>query len=179
MNDVPLTPMHGAPLRAVVPGWYAMASTKWLTRISLEGRPCGGPYMTDSYRYVLQDAAPAASPPVQELHVKSLIVEPRAGDRMSRGTLHVRGFAWAGPEGVARVEVSVDGGRSWIDTALERAEPGAWRPWHVALTLGAGAWELMARATDRAGVSQAVDAPFNLGGYGNNAIHRVLIEVLS
>jgi hypothetical protein len=134
--------------------------------------------MTLSYRYV-SSGPPAASPPVTEMRVKSLIAEPCAGDRISRGTMHVRGFAWAGPEGVARVEVSVDSGRSWIDTALEPAEPGAWRPWHVALTLGPGAWELMARATDRAGIRQGLEAPFNLGGYGNNAIHRVAFEILA
>jgi len=179
MNDVPLTPMHGAPLRAVVPGWYAMASTKWLTRVSLEGRPCDGPYMNESYRYVTQEGLPAASPAVTEIRVKSLIVEPPAGSRVPRGTQHVRGFAWAGPGGVARVEVSADGGHSWINAALEPAAPGAWRPWHVPLSLDAGPAELMARATDGAGVSQAPEASYNLGGYGNNAIHRVLIEVLS
>jgi DMSO/TMAO reductase YedYZ molybdopterin-dependent catalytic subunit len=179
MNDVPLTPLHGAPLRAVVPGWYAMASTKWLTRISLEGRSCDGFYMTRSYRYESGEALPAASPPVAEMRVKSLIVEPSAGDRVRRGTVHVRGFAWAGPDGVARVEVSSDGGRSWTDAALEPAESGAWRPWHLALSLPAGPAELMARATDGTGVSQALEADFNLGGYGNNAIHRVAIEVLS
>lgn len=178
MNDVPLTPAHGAPLRAVVPGWYGVASTKWLTRLSLEGRPCDGPYMTDAYRYVSPDVAPASAPPVQELRVKSLILEPCAGDRVPRGVVHARGFAWAGPDGVSRVEVSADGGRSWIDAALEPAEPGAWRPWRVALSLDTGPAELMARATDGAGVSQALEAPFNLGGYGNNAIHRVAFEIL-
>src|SRR5204862_913065 len=127
------TPSPGAPLRGVVAGWYGMASTKWITRICVEGVPAEGRYMDQSYRYVAPRGTPAASPPVREMRVKSLIVEPAAGERVPRGVNAVRGFAWAGPDGVARVEVSGDGGRSWIDAALELAEPGAWRPWRAEL----------------------------------------------
>ncbi len=49
MNDADLPPQHGFPLRAIVPGWYAMASIKWLQRIIITDQPFTGYYQTMDY----------------------------------------------------------------------------------------------------------------------------------
>jgi DMSO/TMAO reductase YedYZ molybdopterin-dependent catalytic subunit len=52
MNGALLTPAHGAPLRVIVPGWYGMASVKWLTRIIASAQPYQGYYQTIDYAFL-------------------------------------------------------------------------------------------------------------------------------
>jgi DMSO/TMAO reductase YedYZ molybdopterin-dependent catalytic subunit len=177
MNGGPLTPEHGAPLRAIVPGWYAMASVKWLTRISLEPMPAPGPEMTQSYCYWREHADGWRATPVTEIRVKALITRPLEGARVPAGTVRVAGFAWsAGP--VARVQVAADGA-PWRDAALGHAiGPYAWRAWHAELTLAPGAHTIAARATDAAGATQPERVDWNRDGYGANAVTRVAVTVV-
>ena len=178
MNDSPLPHEHGAPLRSIVLGWYGMASTKWLTRIRAEVDPSDNHFMAKGYRYVPPGGDPAASPPVEELRVKSLITHPHEGARVPAGVVLVRGFAWAGPASVRKVEVSADGGATWRDAAFIGASaPSAWRRFGARLTLARGNATLMARASDGAGNVQPLEAAINTGGYGNNSVHRVHIHV--
>ena len=51
MNDEKLPANHGFPLRAIVPGWYAVASIKWLQRITITDKPFNGYYQTLDYAY--------------------------------------------------------------------------------------------------------------------------------
>ena len=51
MNGEPLPVQHGYPLRLVVPGWYAVASVKWLTEIEVIGDTFDGFFQTDRYVY--------------------------------------------------------------------------------------------------------------------------------
>jgi DMSO/TMAO reductase YedYZ molybdopterin-dependent catalytic subunit len=171
MNGEPLPAFHGAPLRAVVPGWYAMASTKWVTALRVEDRPSDNHFMVNGYRYSYPGVEPAHAEPVTEIRVKSVVTSVRPG--RERGTWEARGLAWAGPAGVARVEVSVDGGGSW--SAAERvgeSQPAAWRAWRAVVRAPDGA-RIAARATDGAGSVQPVAARANAGGYANNSIMEV------
>ena len=179
MNGAPLPRLHGAPLRAIVPGWYGMASTKWVTRIRLEAEPSDNHFMVKGYRYAYPGEDPANAPPVEELRVKSLITWPLEGARIRPGAVSLLGFAWAGPAGVREVEVSIDGGRRWQAARLTgEAEPLAWRRWQAEVSLEhVGPTTLMARATDGAGVAQPIEARPNAGGYGNNSIQRVNLDV--
>ena len=93
----------------------------------------------------------------------------------------VQGYAIAGAgRTVSRVEVSTDGGAAWTEATLV-GEPSlwAWRFWELTLPLGAGRYELAARAHDSGGATQPSDpgAVWNFKGYMNNAWHRVPIEV--
>jgi len=185
MNGKPLPRLHGAPVRAVVPGWYGMASTKWVTRIRVEKTPSDNHFMVRGYRYNAPGEDPTAAAPVETMRVKSLITRPADGTRVGPilrpdGTaiLRVQGFAWAGPSGVREVAVSSDGGSSWQPgTFVGRSELGAWRSWQCDVTVPSGPSDLtlLARATDGAGDTQPLEARVNAGGYGNNAIHRVRI----
>jgi DMSO/TMAO reductase YedYZ molybdopterin-dependent catalytic subunit len=185
MNGEPLPVMHGGPARIVVPGWYGMASAKWVTRIRLEPGPSDNHFMVKGYRY--QYAGESEQPPVEAMRVKSIITSPLEGERARLSTnmsdggkllLRVQGLAWAGPPGVARVEVSADAGASWGDAALGgRAQPGAWRSFSARLSIARrGPITIMARATDGAGDVQPLAARPNAAGYANNSIHRVRVH---
>jgi len=177
MNGTALPRLHGGPLRAVVPGWFGMAWAKWVTRIRLEAKPSDNHFMVRGYRYTYPGDDPAAALPVETMRVKSLITRPLAGARVPAGMLRVRGFAWAGPDGVRTVEVSGDGGLTWQEARLTGvAVAGAWQAWEITIPV-AGPVELLARATDARGETQPASARANAGGYGNNSIHRVKIDV--
>jgi DMSO/TMAO reductase YedYZ molybdopterin-dependent catalytic subunit len=107
MNGEPLPPQHGSPLRLIVPGWYGMASVKWLTRIEAIGEPFHGYQMEKTYRYA--DSADAPGEPVTHIRVRALMMPPGIPDFMTRtrlidaGPLMLMGRAWAGRSGVSRV----------------------------------------------------------------------------
>jgi len=172
MNGAPLAPEHGHPVRLVVPGQYGMRSVKWLTRMTATDRPFDG-HFRERYRYRGERGVPDGSP-VGPIRVRSLILSPRAGDRLGRSAVEVRGIAWSGRGAVRRVEIGIDG--QWSETQLEAgSEPARWRlDWTPP---GPGSYELAARATDAAGMTQPDAAVWNEGGYGNNVVHRVRVTV--
>jgi DMSO/TMAO reductase YedYZ molybdopterin-dependent catalytic subunit len=179
MNGVSLPLLHGGPLRLIVPGWYGMASTKWVTKIRLEAEPSTNHFMNPGYRWVEPGADPALALPVETIRVKSLITAPLAGAKLPPGKVRTDGFAWAGPTGIKLVEVSADAGKNWQPAGfVGEYKEHAWRRWATEVTLEkAGRYTLMARATDNAGNVQPLEPWVNVAGYGNNAIHRVTVNV--
>ncbi|MBM3926675.1 MAG: sulfite oxidase [SAR202 cluster bacterium] len=180
MNGQPLTPGHGFPLRLVVPGWFGMASVKWLTNIHPTDEPYHGFFQKRRYVYINEGTENVAErQPVSALKVKSLITHPRHGEVIQPGPYTVRGFAWSGAGEVAKLDVSVNGGKSWRKAKLERAaNSGAWQPWELPWqATDPGHYVFMARATDSAGNVQPRTVPWNFRGYANNAIHTIAIEV--
>ena len=180
MNGELLTADHGFPLRLVVPGWYAMASVKWLTQINVMDRPFDGFFQ--QRRYVMINEGREESldrRPVTALKVKSLITSPRHGEVIRPGTCTIRGFAWSGEGEVKEVEISPDGGRNWQNaTLLGESDPNTWRQWEFTWQAShPGHYIIMARATDSAGNTQPSTIPWNFRGYANNGIHTIAIEV--
>jgi sulfite oxidase len=170
MNGEPIPALHGGPLRLLVPGWFGMASTKWLTHLHARREPSDNHFMARGYRWPDGSA-------VEWMRVKSAIATPTEGAVLPAGALRVAGVAWTGRGTVRRVEVSGDGGGSWADARLTSAEhAGAWRTWEHTLRLPAGRAVIQARATDSTGAVQPVAAAPNPAGYGNNAIHEVRID---
>ena len=171
MNDEPLTREHGAPLRLLVPGWYGMASVKWVTRLRVLTQPFRGFFQRD--RYV------ADGRPLTTMSTRALIVWPEDGDVIVRGEHTVRGYAWSGETAVLSVEVSVDGGTSWDRAELAGdPHPYAWRPWRSSWNANdVRAVTLLARAYDANGHSQPDRPRRNPLGYANNAIQRVRVRV--
>jgi sulfane dehydrogenase subunit SoxC len=79
---------------------------------------------------------------------------------------------------VATVEVSTDGGHRWAPARLEgQPSPWAWAGWSLAWEAAPGSYELCSRVTDAAGNTQPLEAPWNTGGYANNAVQRVQVTV--
>ena len=187
MNGVPLPVAHGGPLRLVVPGWPGSASQKWLTRITIRDREHDGPGMTGfSYRLPLKPLIPGevVDPSnfrvLESMPVRSIITCPADGARIAAApSLDVRGFAWAGDDAVARVEVSLAEG-AWQEAALKPPRNRYdWQRWQASIALPAtGAAVLRARATDMAGnVQPEKPMNWNPGGYGGNALHRVAVWI--
>jgi DMSO/TMAO reductase YedYZ molybdopterin-dependent catalytic subunit len=114
MNGVDLPLEHGFPLRVVVPGWYGMASVKWLQRITVTNKPFGGYWQTFLYSHWDRSSGQPVMRPVTEMHVKSAIARPAFHEQIAAGKPYrVFGAAWAGESQVAKVEVTTDGGKNW------------------------------------------------------------------
>jgi DMSO/TMAO reductase YedYZ molybdopterin-dependent catalytic subunit len=207
MNGMPLPPQHGWPLRLVVPGWYGMAQVKWLTSITVLDQPFTGFQNAVAYRLKQgtgpagkhdtgpagkHDTGPAGEQetddpgePVTRILPRALMIPPGYPDFMSRtrfvhpGEQLIQGRAWSGWAPVDRVEVSTDGGATWVAAALGPALGRyAWRSWAYRWSPAApGEYELLARATDEAGNCQPVEQPWNRQGMANNMVQRVRVVV--
>jgi DMSO/TMAO reductase YedYZ molybdopterin-dependent catalytic subunit len=182
MNGEPLPPQHGYPLRLVKPGWYGMASVKWLDRIEAVAEPFQGYQMVRAYRYA--QSAEGAGDAVDVIRTRALMIPPGIPDFMTRdrlvdaGPVILTGKAWAGRGGVSRVEVSVDSGATWSEARLdEAASPFAWRSWTCAWNATPGTYLLQVRASDAEGNVQPAVQEWNFGGYGNNGVQRVSVLV--
>jgi DMSO/TMAO reductase YedYZ molybdopterin-dependent catalytic subunit len=178
MNGEPLPIQHGFPLRLVVPGWYGVASVKWLTEIELTDQPFEGHYQTEKYVYYWNRDGKETREPVTLQRVRALITEPAPGQEAAPGELVVRGVAWSGAAPIAKVEVSVNGG-DWREAQLvgERKRH-SWQWWELVARFDQpGQVTLRARATDLAGRTQPERAEWNKLGYGNNGIHEVTARI--
>src|SRR5262249_32458934 len=177
MNGAPLTPAHGFPLRLIVPGWYAVASVKWLTEIEVIDHSFEAHYQTDKYWYEWTRGGGVVREPVTRMRVRSLITEPVADAQVACGDITVRGVAWSGAAPIARVEVSAGGG-AWQEARLLSApERYGSCGWEAHVMMRESGW-LRARATDGAGNTQPEQAEWNRLGYGNNSIHEIPIQIV-
>jgi DMSO/TMAO reductase YedYZ molybdopterin-dependent catalytic subunit len=187
MNGEPLPFIHGGPLRLIVPGWPGSLSQKWLKRIWIRDREHDGPGMTGlSYRLPVHPLPPGSDGQgvenrvLESMPVRSIVTAPADGSSHSTRSIEVRGAAWAGDDTVARVDVTVDGGATWVAAEMQPLRNRFdWVRWRVLLTLPAdGFYEIFARATDSQGRAQPFRATnWNPNGYGCNVMHRVAITV--
>ena len=183
VNGQPLPPQHGFPLRLVVPGWYGMASVKWLERVTAVEDGFRGYQQLRAYRYRQQPDD--TGEPVSRIAPRSLLVPPGIPEFMTRrrfvpmGPCRLEGRAWSGWGPVAEVEVSDDGGRTWLAAELDPPDgPHAWQRWSATWEpAGPGDYELCCRATDASGREQPTSPQWNLGGYADNDVHRVAVTV--
>ena len=182
MSGAPLPPQHGFPLRLVVPGWYGMTNVKWLTRITLLEQPFEG--FQNAVAYRIYNADGERGEPVTRMAPRSLTLPPGVPDFLTRerhlepGPVTLTGRAWSGRAPIERVEASTDGGSSFAPAELD--EPlgeAAWRRWRFSWDAPVGEHVLCSRATDAAGNSQPLEAPWNLKGYANNAVERIAVVV--
>ena len=182
MNGQPLTPEHGYPARAIVPGWYGMAHVKWLTRIRVVAEPFRGFYMAKRYftaRRHPNTGEPVVTP-VTRMGVKSQIDSPVEGETLSPGSHVLRGRAWAGCRTIERVEVSTDGGRSWARAQLlDLPKPCAWVRWsHAWNPPRTGPYTLRVRAFDSRGEAQPEQEDLGrINRYDNRWIHAVRCRI--
>jgi DMSO/TMAO reductase YedYZ molybdopterin-dependent catalytic subunit len=181
MNGAPLLPQHGFPLRLVVPGWYGMASVKWLERIEALDCAYDGFQQVVGYHYRTEPDGPRT--PIMHMRVKSLMVPPGIPDWYTRrrlvdaGPVTLTGRAWSGGGvAVSKVDVGIDG--QWkpaeLDPPIGRF---AWRGWRCAWNAEPGEHELACRATDANGDTQPLQTRWDASGFGNNAVHRLQVTV--
>jgi hypothetical protein len=150
-----------------VPGWYGVASVKWLRRIEVLDRPFHGYYQ--SVKYTVQRATPTGPETVVvgPMAVKSELIRPSAGSELGIGTNRLFGVAWAGEESVARVEVSTDAGHTWNPADLIGPQtPYSWTPWEYLWEVAQpGDYSLLTRAISSSGRVQPTQHDPLHGGY--------------
>jgi DMSO/TMAO reductase YedYZ molybdopterin-dependent catalytic subunit len=131
MNGHDLTEDHGYPVRAIVPGHYAMASVKWLTRIHAVKEPFKGYWQTSDYAYWDFAEGHPVRRPLGEMRVKSEIFRPAPYETVAPNQAYtVFGAAWAGETEVTEVLVSTDGGQTWAEAEfIDPVHRYAWRRW--------------------------------------------------
>ena len=181
MNGNELPRQHGFPLRAIVPGWYAMASVKWLQRIIVTDKPFSGYYQTMDYAYWARRGDIAELIPLAAMQIKAEIARPVAGDIVpANSNVRVHGAAWTGDGEITKVELATDGGSTWNEAKLiGEAKPNAWRLWEFDWETPAkpGKQTLIARATDSNGRTQPIERDSDRGTYMINHLLPIEVEV--
>jgi DMSO/TMAO reductase YedYZ molybdopterin-dependent catalytic subunit len=180
MNGADLTPAHGYPLRAVVGGWYGMASVKWLTRVVVTDRPHSGFFQTLDYSVWERREGHATLVPVGAVQPKAAIARPGPNEVVKAGRpCVISGAAWAGESKVAKVELSTDGGRTWVAARLAgEAKSFCWVMWTYEWMVPEtrGPVTLLARCTDQTGATQPTTRDPDRRTYMIN--HLIPVEVL-
>ncbi|ORW02468.1 sulfite oxidase [Mycobacterium kyorinense] len=186
MNRQPLPRIHGGPVRVLVPGYIGARSVKWVSAITVQETPSHNYFQAVAYRILPADADPDTAGPEEGISLSSValncdILIPENCAEVPAGPLTIRGYALAdGDHGIARVDVSLDDGRTWRQAKLEPAlSRWAWRQWSLTVNAEPGPLTVTARAWDTAGNTQPESAAslWNPKGYGNNSWARVHTEV--
>ena len=183
MNGVPISLAHGGPLRLIVPGYTGVNNVKYVKRLAFTAQESDARIMSHGYRISPPGAkGDPSQPSVQEMTVKSWINGPGTdGKPLTAGTVQIHGVAFGGMHAVAKVDVSVDGGKTWVAARLVGPDLGrfAWRQFALAVRLPAGSHTLVSRATDAAGNLQPEQRMENAAGYNNSswADHAVKVVV--
>ncbi len=182
MNDKPLTAEHGAPLRTVVPGFIGARSVKWLKKIVVSDRPSPNHFLAHAYKLYTDDtpAAIDAAAPLYEFAINSAVCLPSPDSAVSAGLSKVQGFALpAGDEGrtIKLVELSVDGGNSWVAAkVVSPVREFCWVLWSAEVQVADQTERILVRATDSSGQTQPREMPWNVKGYQYNAWHQVQLK---
>ncbi len=177
MNGQPLAAVHGAPLRAIVPGFIGARSVKWISRIIVSDQPSTNRFLAREYKLLREgtDDEITATPPVYEMALNSVIAVPQAdGNR-----LKLRGFAL--PQGqlgrvIERVELTTDAGKTWTPAKIvSPVREFTWVLWTADLPKGMSPQTVAVRAVDNRGDSQPMTVPWNVKGYQYNGWHKVTV----
>jgi len=188
MNGEPLPHWNGFPARLIIPGWTATYWIKHLAALNVISKPFDGYWMKTAYR-IPKDRFPSGqfssqetetAMPITEILVNSLITNLVDGQTLpSTKPLEIKGVAWDRGDGIARVEVSTDGGSSWHQAALKQDYGRfSWRQWHSVFEPKLpGQYRIMARATSRSGASQPLEPIPNPSGYHHNAVQKITIQL--
>ena len=186
MNGEPLSPEHGFPLRAVVPGYAGVRSAKWLTEIRVQAEPADSPIQRKDYKLFPASVTKAEADwdeglTIDAMPLNSCICQPASDAKLAAGPVTIKGWATASARQVKRVDVSTDGGRHWALAELEQAsdQPHAWTLWRLDTVLEEGEHELVVRAWDEAMQTQP-DTPndtWNFAGYLAAHRHHIRVSV--
>jgi DMSO/TMAO reductase YedYZ molybdopterin-dependent catalytic subunit len=179
-NGRPIPVRHGYPLRLIVPSWYAMASVKWLNRVTAISDSFEGPFQTLDYNYYPDLKTDIGKYPVTRIRVNSLIQYPLDRSIIKTGIHQIEGIAWTGKGTISRVELSFDIGQTWMAATLRRPiSRYSWTEWSFDWeAFKPGNYTILVRAYDSSGRVQPVEAKWNRSGYGYNAVSKATVRIL-
>ncbi len=195
MNGAPLLPIHGAPLRVVVPGYIGARSVKWLTKITVQKEPSDNHFQAAAYKIFppninKKNVDWTKGLTLGEALINSVICEPADDAVLKAGKTMLRGYATSGGgRSVERVDVSIDGGANWLEAELLEPKKAAqiesnqrdwtWQLWQCEVELKKGANVLIVRAYDASANTQpeTIAPLWNFKGYINNGWHRTKVKV--
>ncbi|XP_053147238.1 sulfite oxidase, mitochondrial isoform X2 [Hemicordylus capensis] len=192
MNGEELPQDHGFPLRVIVPGVVGARNVKWLAKITVGPEESQSHWQQKDYKgfsssVTWETVDFSKAPAIQEMPIQSAITEPGPDTSVTAGELTVKGYAWSGGgQHVIRVDVSLDGGKTWHVAKLTGEEqlPGrawGWKLWQLTTSVPAGTKELniVCKAVDVSYNEQpdTVRPIWNILGVLNNAWHRVHVHV--
>lgn len=178
MNGKPISLAHGGPLRMIVPGYSGVNNIKYVKTVALTAAETEAKIQASSYRmHGIGEKGSPTQPSVWEQPVRSWITSPLEGGR--GGRKQITGVAFGTMDAVSRVEVSVDGGRTWSDAKLVGPDLGrfAWRVFVLPVDLKPGRYSLVSRATDVRGNVQPEETQVNGGGYSHNGWRGPAVEL--
>jgi len=187
MNGEPLPMLNGFPIRLVVPGWFATYWVKALSQITLRTEPLNNFWVSTAYRVPITPGntedpkhPSESTTPLTSYPTRAVFVSPDSATKLSKGvSITVEGIAVDDGSGIRRVEVSLDGGRTWSDARLDRViDKYSWRRWRMDWRpTKHGNYSLRCRATNAAGQTQP-DYEWNHGGYRRSVIETLDVEVV-
>ena len=152
-NGEALRPAQGYPLRLLLPGWEGNTSIKWLRRLEATDAPAMSREETSKYTEPMKNGSIRQFS--FEIEARSIITHPAYPAVIEPGWHEIRGIAWSGRGRVARVEVSTDGGRTWMDATLQGpALPKAHTRFGLPWKWSGESTEILSRATDETGYVQ-------------------------
>ena len=175
-NGEAIRPEQGYPMRLLLPGWEGNMNVKWLRRIKVTNGPTYTKDETSKYTDLLADGRARAFTFVME--TKSVITHPSGGMALpGPGLYQISGIAWSGSGRIRKVEISVDGGKSWAeaqlsDPVLPKALTRFRLPWHW----NGGPAILQSRATDETGEVQPTRAVWKARYHEAQSYHMSAIQ---
>jgi DMSO/TMAO reductase YedYZ molybdopterin-dependent catalytic subunit len=187
MNGEQLPLLNGFPLRLVVPGWYSTYWVKMLNDIEVLDHRDDNYWMAKAY--LIPDTPHASvapgqtgfrSVPINRMVPRSFITNLRDGDRVAAGhAVALRGIAFGGDAGIARVMWSADGGAQWSAATLEQDYGKySFRRWNAHYTPKVrGEGTLMVKAINSNGVEQPLEPNWNPGGFMRNVAESIKLQV--
>ncbi|MGB6228860.1 MAG: sulfite oxidase [Litorimonas sp.] len=178
MNGEPIPLAHGGPLRLVVPGYFGINNVKYLKRLAFTAEESPAKIQQSGYRLrPVGESGDPSQPSMYEMSVKSWITGPLRD--AASGRVQIHGVAMGGMSAVEKVEMSLDGGETWMDAPFVGPDlgPYAWRPFVVIADLAAGSHVLATRATNAAGDVQPENFPPNERAYGHNGWRAHAVDV--
>ncbi|MEM6751874.1 MAG: sulfite oxidase [Cyanobacteria bacterium P01_C01_bin.38] len=177
MNGEPLPIDHGSPCRAIFPGWAGNANVKWIEKIEVSSTPIYSEWIAKQ-SFLRGSDYPPEGKLITSQNVKSAFELAWAATLSARSYL-LRGRSWSGKGKIVRVEVSLNGGKTWQLARLREPNfPFAWVRWDIDWNPIPGEYFLQARATDNLGNTQPLSVPWNDKGllYGAVVSHPVTVE---
>jgi len=188
MNGEQMPLLNGFPLRLIVPGWYSTYWVKMLSDIEVLDKPDGNYWMTSAYLIpdtpyanIAPGQTGVKNVPINRMLPRSFFTNVNADASFPTGArVPVRGIAFGGDSGVAKVEFSSDGGKSWQPTTLgEDFGKYSFRQWQTNVTLAQkGYHALMVRCRNLGGSVQPPSSNWNNGGFMRNVIETVHVTAV-